>query len=787
MIQADAVQFLTSLLGSQLYLAYLAVVLLFTTVLTFVLRPVRSAAPGGKDGSQLGLRAAEGSEGNADSFGLRRRAAVGSLLALRVMMAGAWWAALSAAALQPALPGLERFASLVGLLLVAWTLLGERYGPIVDPALAGALVVAALGLVATLAAGRVLAGDGTFNRTPADAVWTVLGLLAAIGAAAGLTADPVRPNRAAVNLGATGMAILAGGFSLHLILGPAGDDFPAFVRLGELAGYPVLCLALLSAVPVPSTEIASQTPPSDAGRPIRPGVIIELAGLAIAEDSQDLTRRLVRAVGRAVGSEVCLLLTPPNDAGRFDVTGGYDLIQEREVAGATLDRRQSPVLAAALASRRPASLPGRSRAPDSGAQRAALHLPSAGPALLAPLECDGRMFGILLLLSPYTRKEWTEDQKQTLLGIAPLLGRKLLQMERAPGGRRPLTQGAASGAGPPPPAGSIEAMGVSPEGTRAAHIANEGAGPTSGAESSGPESGVRRTGLQGVLSGGARAGETDPFHRLAFELQLALRELAEARARLGKDDAARWSERRPSDAARGELATMAHNLRQPVSSGLGYADLLLGESVGLLGAVQRKFLERVRDGLRRVDEQLRELARAAAPDDAHPAAAPPPIAFAVCLEEAMGRAAGALRAGGHTVRADVPPDLPLVVAERNALTQILEHLIVHASGASAQGAAITLHVRPQPPDRPAFLQCTVTDHGPGSTGSDHGRVAGGSSTGKPAVTAGEEGGDLPMARALAEAAGGRIWVESTSGEGTAISVLLPISAPEPPAVVSTQG
>jgi signal transduction histidine kinase len=770
MIQADAAQFLTSLLGSQLYLAYLAVVFLITTVLTLVLRPVHSAASGGKDGSQVALRAAEGSKVHADSFGLRRRAAVGSILAVRVMMAAAWWAAVSVAALQPALPGLERFASLVGLLLVAWALLGERYGSIVDPALAGALVVAALGLVGTLVAGRVLAGDEYFNRTPADAVWTVLGLLAAISAAAALTADPVGPSRPAMKLGATGMAILAGGFSLHLVLGPAGDDFPAFVRLSELAGYPVLCLALLSAVPVPSTEIAPQMPPSEAGRPIRPGVLIELAGLAIAENSQDLTRRLVRAVGRAAGSEVCLLLTPPNDAGRFDVTVGYDLIQEREVPGATLDRRQSPVLAAALAARRP---PGRSRSPDSSSLRAALHLPSAGPALLAPLECDGRMFGALLLLSPYTRKEWTEDQKQTLLGIAPLLGRKLLQMEQASGGRGPLPQGAASGAGSQLPAGSMAA-------------AHEGAGPSSGGEASGSESGIRRTGLQSALSGGERAAETDPFHRLAFELQLALRELAEARARLGKDDAARWSDRRPPDASRGELAAMAHNLRQPVSSGLGYADLLLGESVGLLGAVQRKFLERVRDGLRRVDEQLRELARAAAPDESQPAAAPPPIAFAACLEEAMGRAAGALRAGGHTVRADVPPDLPLVVAERNALTQILEHLIVHASGSSVQGAAITLRARPQPPDRPAFLQCTVTDHDPGPTGSDHGRVAG-SYAGRPAVTsAGEEGGDLPMVRALAEAAGGRIWVESTSEEGTSISVLLPISAAEPPAAVSSQ-
>ncbi|HEX9681253.1 MAG TPA: hypothetical protein VGA32_07350, partial [Anaerolineales bacterium] len=84
MIQADAAQFLTSLLGSQLYLAYLAVVFLITTVLTLVLRPVHSAASGGKDGSQVALRAAEGSKVRADSFGLRRRAAAGSILAVRV-------------------------------------------------------------------------------------------------------------------------------------------------------------------------------------------------------------------------------------------------------------------------------------------------------------------------------------------------------------------------------------------------------------------------------------------------------------------------------------------------------------------------------------------------------------------------------------------------------------------------------------------------------------------------------------------------------------------------------
>lgn len=756
MIQADAAQFLTSLLGSQLYLAYLAVVLLITTVLAFL--PGRALSGGSEQEPKpkghvpsVGPDPEPKSKEGAPAVTVRRRAAIASLLALRLTLAAIWWAALSVAALSTALPGLERFAGLIGLLLFAWALLGERYGTIAEPVLAGALVIASLGLLATLAAGRVLTAGGTFNRTIADAAWTALSLAAALGATALLNADP-RRSSGGWSLGITGTGILAGGFGLHLVLGPSGDDFPAFVRLSELAAYPMLCLALLTTVAAPSPPVATQTSAAAAEATSRPGVLIELVGLAIAEDTRELARRLVRAVGRAVAAEVCLLLTPPNDEGRFEVVGGYDLIQEREVAGATLDRKRSPVLAAALAQRRPATLPGRGRAPDSGALRGALRLPSAGPALLAPLECDGRMFGGLLLLSPYTRKDWTEEQKTALLGIAPLLGRRLLQMEKASRERR-----------------AARPRQVGPGETPAPRIEEA---PSDGAMASGQ-------GSAGAPSASPLA-EDDPFHRLAFELQLALRELAEARARLGKNDAARRPEDggRDASSARRDLAAMAHNLRQPVSSGLGYADLLLGESVGLLGAVQKKFLERVRDGLHKVDEQLHELARAAAPDQDKPAAAPPPIGFAVCLEQAMARAAGALRARGQTVQADVPSGLPPVIVERNALTQILEHLLVHASGASLQGAAITLRAGPQPPDRPAFLQCVVTDRG-AEPAAAHGSSPAGAARG-------EEAGDLTMVKALAEAAGGRVWVDRASGGGTSISVLLPIAPPETPAPAPAQ-
>ena len=49
------------------------------------------------------------------------------------------------------------------------------------------------------------------------------------------------------------------------------------------------------------------------------------------------------------------------------------------------------------------------------------------------------------------------------------------------------------------------------------------------------------------------------------------------------------------------LTSIAQDLRQPMSSIVGYTDLLLGESIGILGAMQRKFLERIKSSIERMN------------------------------------------------------------------------------------------------------------------------------------------------------------------------------------------
>jgi signal transduction histidine kinase len=692
------------------------------------------------------------------------------VLALRLILSAAWWAASTfVPAAVSILPALERFVGLLGLALLAWPFLAERYRSTVDPLLAAAILLSTAGLVLTV----VLApGEGSFNRSPADAGWTFSGLILAVAATVSLGARPERQT-----LAATGMGVMAVGFGSHLLLGPSGGDYPAWVRLGEAFTYPILCVALLGVrprAPEPGAETAPAGP-AEAAPTVRPGVYIELVGLGLAEDSQELTRRLVRALARALGAEMCLLLSPPDETGHFAIAGGYDLIQEREVEGAALDDRRSPVLGSALTHRRPASLPGRSRSPDMGALRGALNLRSAGPAVLAPLESDGRMYGGLLLLSPYTRQEWTEEQKQALFGIAPLIARRLRRLELTEaeaGADESKTEGGVS------LAESEDAISTPPEGfASAGALADDGGGLADAEEHPTPVGVSRKTKMQTAIAGRPRATDSGQFQRVAFELQMALQELADTRSRLGPDDTGLSASDRipPPGAPSEEVLSLVRNVRQPLASGLGYTDLLLGESVGLLGAMQRKFLERVREGLRKADEQLHDLVRAASAAQVAPAPRAP-VEFGRCLDEAMGRTAGGVRNRAQNLRTDVPASLLEVLVEEDALPQILEHLLAHASAVSPSGAEIGLGARTQPEESPAFIHLWVKDQGPGIAPAELGQVFGSLAAGAEAAAAGPEpGGDLAIVKAMTEAAGGRVWVDSVLGEGATISVLLPIT------------
>jgi signal transduction histidine kinase len=158
----------------------------------------------------------------------------------------------------------------------------------------------------------------------------------------------------------------------------------------------------------------------------------------------------------------------------------------------------------------------------------------------------------------------------------------------------------------------------------------------------------------------------------------------------------------------------------------------------------------------------------------------------VSVEDVFYRAASATASLFLTKKlvmtAQVEPDLPEIVGDRDRLIQVVINLLSNAVKFTEQGT-VTCRVRRVD----GYIEVSVTDTGSGIAAKDleevfkeFAQVSSGM-TDKPSGT----GLGLPIARQIVEQHGGRIWVESELGRGSTFTFTLPISttaAPTPGSV-----
>ncbi len=271
-------------------------------------------------------------------------------------------------------------------------------------------------------------------------------------------------------------------------------------------------------------------------------------------------------------------------------------------------------------------------------------------------------------------------------------------------------------------------------------------------------------------------------HRATDELLSAQARVAQLEASLAERAAA--AQAAPAGLTRETfdvIASVIQELRQPMSTIRGYSDLLLGESVGMLGALQRKFLERVTASCERMEVLVDDLMRVTDLDSGALRLDPQKIDILYVVDDAIHACAAQYREKGLNLRLDIADDLPTVVADRDAVRQILTHLLQNAGAASPADGAVLLRIRDhQDGERSGpFLFVSVTDSGAGVTADDQARVFSRMyRADSPLVTGlGETGVGLALAKALTQAQGGKIWFTSEPGRGTTFHVLLPIRPP----------
>ena len=216
------------------------------------------------------------------------------------------------------------------------------------------------------------------------------------------------------------------------------------------------------------------------------------------------------------------------------------------------------------------------------------------------------------------------------------------------------------------------------------------------------------------------------------------------------------------------VGDVAHELRTPLATLDGYLEGL-EDGVVEPGAATWTLLRAETSRLTRLVGDLQQLWRAEA---RQLSLVPRTIDVGAFLRAALDRFAARAQARSIHLRLDVAPDVGQLRADPDRLAQVLDNYLANAIRYGPAAGAVLLSARPAHEG----VVLAVTDQGPGLTAEQRDRVFERFYRIDPSRSRalGGSGIGLAVARALAEAMGGRAWAESAGpGRGATFLVWVP--------------
>ncbi|HEY82745.1 MAG TPA: PAS domain S-box protein [Dehalococcoidia bacterium] len=252
---------------------------------------------------------------------------------------------------------------------------------------------------------------------------------------------------------------------------------------------------------------------------------------------------------------------------------------------------------------------------------------------------------------------------------------------------------------------------------------------------------------------------------LASVLDISERKQAEARAR-------ELQALKEIDRLRAQLlANVSHELRTPLTSIRGFISTLLRADVSWSNEEQRDFLQTVDQEAGRLTRLISDLLDMSRLDSGAYQLRREKYHLAEIVKSASSRLASLT--AKHRLQLKLPTELPLILADKDGIGQVLTNLVDNAVKYSPEdteitieahltGDEITVSVIDQGEGIPAELLDKVFDRFYQAESIVSGRKSG-------------TGLGLSICKGIIEAHGGRIWVESKLGEGSRFSFSLPVS------------
>jgi signal transduction histidine kinase len=233
-----------------------------------------------------------------------------------------------------------------------------------------------------------------------------------------------------------------------------------------------------------------------------------------------------------------------------------------------------------------------------------------------------------------------------------------------------------------------------------------------------------------------------------------------------------------SDRAKSDfVSSIVRELRDPLTSIKGYADLFLLGKAGQLSAEQLAFVQIIKNNANRLTELNNAIAMIGSIDSGkiREGSSIERIDLAAIIAQLCQAMRAEIEQRSLTLQADLAHDMPAISADLGHIIQIIQALLSNAIKFSYPGGAITVRAS----QIESAIQIDIADTGVGIAPEQQQALFRRFYRADNPLR-GELGGaglGLAITKALVELYGGTIWVSSAAGKGSTFSFTLPITAP----------
>ncbi len=257
------------------------------------------------------------------------------------------------------------------------------------------------------------------------------------------------------------------------------------------------------------------------------------------------------------------------------------------------------------------------------------------------------------------------------------------------------------------------------------------------------------------------------------EVVAVLRDVSERKAQERAIEIARNESERANAAKSRFLATMSHELRTPLNAIIGFSDMMTNDSLVLDADRKLEYAKVINDSGRHLLSVVNGILDMSKMETGNFEISPEPFMPAQPIGSCCDLLALKARDAGVELKTRIAADLPEVLADRRALNQILINLISNAIKFTPRGGRVTVGAHC---DGPNFA-VVVEDTGVGIGEDDLPRLGEAFFQARASYDRrhGGSGLGLSIVKGLVRLHNGDLDIRSRLGEGTRVTVRLPIN------------